>query len=976
MATPDLPTYEPQMPGVQQPDSGELIASKISEFGNLVQNFTNKTVGYAKEQLGLKEKATEMVLKTNIDTSMRAFARSSINQFDPKSGIASFEKQADDYTNKLLEGVSGIHADVIRAYAQNAKSLNLQPLHTGAVKQAFNEARVNLLNSVSNFGKDISQSIGTVPLDEALSHHNASAPRLAPGQLEAGNIDLTNRPHVKNKDGSVSTVRSIGVESDGKHYVIPTVAETGVILSDEEAIELWKATGDHLGVFKTRKDADNFAQNLHESEEKKLMQGEAPEITPTQERNAPSIDSIHYKLSQALNNIDGGIATGLISATYGQKLKEKITGQAEDEMLYHKYQLAVQEGQGDKFIQAYAKANQGRMNTQSYAKHMAEFSKIEHRELAERGLNEKTAQAFVNDNLKRIEMGGEDNPYADTLAEHAPSLFPVYKREKEIRQLSGSLYKQLTSGGQPQAAELIRHFHDLNQKSNISDEDRQKNNQALELAVKNSRTFFKEYEDDPVKIILDKNLMGDLAQAEKIQKKSGVILSPGYGQPQANTIEGLVHYQVLHGTPLNKAKVFTKAQAIDFSGRLMNAAPADKVAMILSLQKEYGKYAGNAMAQLVAQGGLPRSYGFFTHLNPTDGNLPDTVAALTMPEIDVKSEKGAAIKTRVAAAMSLANERAHPDVSTTRRVVGVAYQSMRTAITQREWDAQPGNTGFMGTPALFPESTSADIKLKALAESYQSIAGYSTEPLMNTIQTSVEKLTNYYVERRGMTVDEGLSQAVRTLSNQYEMVDYEDNIVRLPKHKINYNDVSVLFANTPEFISKTNWQLPQTADTGLAASRSDQLAYYQQNIENGHWATDPTDSGLMWVNANGMVNKTANGNPLFISFESIQNMKRMDSQPALLGSAEAMDYARETYKLFKENNVAFNEPEGEFQVELGDEFSQIPKQFSFFERSAGVGVQKAKDFYNYIFEDMQAKQRKMAQKRINLTKVSLDPGDL
>jgi hypothetical protein len=90
-----------------------------------------------------------------------------------------------------------------------------------------------------------------------------------PGLLELGNIDMSNRPRVTNADGSVSTVRSIGVNVGGKEVLIPTVVGNRVV-SNADAIAEYKRTGKHLGVFDTPEHSDQYAQKLHESEAAKL----------------------------------------------------------------------------------------------------------------------------------------------------------------------------------------------------------------------------------------------------------------------------------------------------------------------------------------------------------------------------------------------------------------------------------------------------------------------------------------------------------------------------------------------------------------------------------------------------------------------------------------------------------------------------------------------------------------------------------
>jgi hypothetical protein len=89
------------------------------------------------------------------------------------------------------------------------------------------------------------------------------------GLVESGNIDLHNRPVVKNKDGTISTVRSISVNfGDGLETVIPTVSDDGKILSDADAMALFLSTGKHLGKFKDVPSATRYSKQLHRDQEK------------------------------------------------------------------------------------------------------------------------------------------------------------------------------------------------------------------------------------------------------------------------------------------------------------------------------------------------------------------------------------------------------------------------------------------------------------------------------------------------------------------------------------------------------------------------------------------------------------------------------------------------------------------------------------------------------------------------------------
>jgi hypothetical protein len=94
------------------------------------------------------------------------------------------------------------------------------------------------------------------------------------GLVTPGNIDLTKRPVVKH-EGKIATVRSISIEQDGQHILIPTVIGDKVV-GNNEAIAHFRQTKEHLGIFSSRDHADAYAKELSKSQDE-MYRGRAKE---------------------------------------------------------------------------------------------------------------------------------------------------------------------------------------------------------------------------------------------------------------------------------------------------------------------------------------------------------------------------------------------------------------------------------------------------------------------------------------------------------------------------------------------------------------------------------------------------------------------------------------------------------------------------------------------------------------------------
>jgi hypothetical protein len=147
----------------------------------------------------------------------------------------------------------------------NVTSQDFMDLWDDKVRRFSGADKSNLPEHVADAGSVTDTGVSRSDLPAVSGNTAKTEP--AKGLVEAGNIDLTTRPTVQNKDGTVSTVKSISANIDGKEVLLPTISDDGRTLSENEAIEQFKKTGQHLGKFDTPENATAYAKQLHNDQE-------------------------------------------------------------------------------------------------------------------------------------------------------------------------------------------------------------------------------------------------------------------------------------------------------------------------------------------------------------------------------------------------------------------------------------------------------------------------------------------------------------------------------------------------------------------------------------------------------------------------------------------------------------------------------------------------------------------------------------
>jgi hypothetical protein len=168
-----------------------------------------------------------------------------------------------DMANRKAAVAKSIEEARARISGKPAEKEGAHPKDSAAVEWAKARLRTNPADEKA---KKILELNGMKRWPTYAGRDEGASPRRLESRSCPGTSTFTRRPVVRNADGTISTVRSMSTNIDGREVLLPTVSDDGKILSDDDAIKLYRKTGKHLGMFRTPDEATAYAQRLHEEQ--------------------------------------------------------------------------------------------------------------------------------------------------------------------------------------------------------------------------------------------------------------------------------------------------------------------------------------------------------------------------------------------------------------------------------------------------------------------------------------------------------------------------------------------------------------------------------------------------------------------------------------------------------------------------------------------------------------------------------------
>lgn len=163
-----------------------------------------------------------------------------------------------------------------------------------------------------------------------------------------GNINLNGRPILHNSDGTISSERSFSIGTDQGEVLIPRVFD-GKDHTEQEAIQHYRQTGQHMGIFDTPQHADAYAEQVHNRKLTKPAGTQKKELGAMTKKPGAGVasvgDAVGGKRTTAQNKADNDV----VEATKLSSIADQVAQKPEDAINQKRLAVALERASAGRF---------------------------------------------------------------------------------------------------------------------------------------------------------------------------------------------------------------------------------------------------------------------------------------------------------------------------------------------------------------------------------------------------------------------------------------------------------------------------------------------------------------------------------------------------------------------------------------------------------------------------------------------------